>query len=424
MNTAYRAAARLIHRAPIPDGKLARSLRGRREAPERWLAWASAARRPGPLLWLHTASVGEALAAEPICRRLRAVRPDLQIIHTFCSPSADGWPGLLETDHGDFLPLEDRTVMEAVLDSVKPSVVVFSRGDLWPTLVLGASARGIATAVVGGVVRPGSWRLRWPARHTLAPMHRRLAYVGAVTPGDASRWRRLGVAATVVDVTGDPRDDQVLERVPLLSGLHALAAWAVAGPVLVAGSTHRADEAPLVSAFARVRASHPAARLLVVPHEPGPRTLRRLTTLASRDRVPVCVWPEGGPPPPSTPLILAALTGRLADLYALGTLAYVGGGFDRRGLHAVAEPAAFALPLLLGPRAEGHEVGRMIDAGGAVPAPTQGAPQGLADQWRRWLDDEHKRWAAGLAARRSLDVGASDRTVNILNALIDAGAGG
>jgi 3-deoxy-D-manno-octulosonic-acid transferase len=39
----------------------------------------------------------------------------------------------------------------------------------------------------------------------------------------------------------------------------------------------------------------------------------------------------------------------LSSLYSYGALAYVGGGFRKRGLHNILEPAAFGLPILIGP---------------------------------------------------------------------------
>jgi 3-deoxy-D-manno-octulosonic-acid transferase len=39
----------------------------------------------------------------------------------------------------------------------------------------------------------------------------------------------------------------------------------------------------------------------------------------------------------------------LASLYRYGKIAFVGGGFQRGGIHNVLEPAVFGLPVIIGP---------------------------------------------------------------------------
>ncbi|MBK7596839.1 MAG: hypothetical protein IPJ11_16880 [Gemmatimonadetes bacterium] len=59
---------------------------------------------------------------------------------------------------------------------------------------------------------------------------------------------------------------------------------AIASPAqtMVAGSTWPADEAVLLPAFAQLRTRHPAARLVLVPHEPTTEHLDRIDGDAAR----------------------------------------------------------------------------------------------------------------------------------------------
>ena len=329
------------------------------------------------------------------------------------------WPQSRHVDHSDYLPPERPGVVHALLRALRPEVIVVSRGDLWPELVHGAYAGGIPVAVVGASVRPGSRRLRWPARELMRSTYEGLRFVGAVSGDDADRWIRLGAPPDAVAVTGDPRDDHVLERPSSYAALLPLIPWAHKGPTLVAGSTHHRDEEILIAALARIGTNRPEARLIVVPHEVTPESTARVARDTARLGIVAAGWTEGSPAR-ETRVVVVERHGLLADLYALGTLAYVGGGFGA-GVHSMAEPAAYGVPTLAGPAARKERLAaRFLASGGAVALDGDHPVESLAERWEAWLAQPDVRTAAGTAARRELDTGAADRTVGALKPLLPA----
>lgn len=415
--TVYRAAVRLAHRLPLPAGKLAASVSGRREAAERWRAWAAAERGDGPLIWFHGASVGELSSVEPLLPRLKTAIPELRVVESFSSPSAVRWPRPTQVGYADYLPADEPDAVSVVLDAVHPCLIGVARGELWPELVTRAAQRRIPLAVLGGAIRASSPRLRWPARGFYRRLVRSVTWVGAVSEVQAARWRGLGVPSGAVEVTGDPRHDQVLERLPDFGTIRALVDWAGRGPVLVAGSTDRRDEAVLLRAAAIVLRQRPGARVLLVPHEPS--AARAVNIVAKAGALGIAAEPWAGhDPTPASRCVAVAALGALFDLYALGAVAYVGGGF-RSAVHAVIEPAAWAIPVIVGPRpGDDENVQALQAAGGAARLPARRPADALAAVWSSWLDDEGARSAAGLAARDTLTPGAADRTVRRLVALL------
>ncbi len=403
--TAYRATARLVHRLPLPTGKLAESVAGRRAARGRWLAWAGRVCPAQQVIWVHAASVGEAMAAIPVIRRLRTARPETRFVLSHSSPSVQAW-SFPEVDHTDFVPLDEPAHVAPVLDAVRPALLLFSRGDLWPELATAAAARGIPIAVTGGVVSARSSRLRWPARAVLRRAAESVGYLGAVSLEDAGRWHRLGVRPEVMRVSGDPGHDYVLERDVDLTVARRLSSWKGGDPVLVAGSIEPEDERPLIASLAAFMGGT-ACRAILVPHRPGSETIRRLARRLDDARLPYAVWDasDAADPPPTQPIVLVRSLGILFDLYLVADVAYVGGGFGRRGLHSVIEPAAFALPIVVGPRWPPHaDAAALIGGGGAVSSP--GHVQ-LARAIGRWLHDRDARRRAGRAARGAVSAGAA-----------------
>jgi 3-deoxy-D-manno-octulosonic-acid transferase len=410
-----RAAAQF---APPIGGKLGRSLAARRGIRGYWAAWGDASRDPGrALLWVHAPSVGEGLQARPVLERARRQRPDLQLVYTFFSPSAERFARGLAVDGTGYLPFDTPGDARAMLDALRPRALVFSKLDVWPALTREAAARGVRLGLISATVAPGSGRRSAPARALLRDAYARLDAVGAVDDADAARLVELGARRAVIRVTGDTRYDQVWERAQRADPRgELLAPLASPRPTLVAGSTWPADEAPLLAAWQGVRARAPDARLIIAPHEPSPKHLAPIERWARATGLRPARF--GAPEAASADVVVVDRVGVLGELYALASVAYVGGGFHAAGLHSVLEPAAFGAPVVFGPRHEGsRDAGLLLACGGGASAASAG---GLTEHLAHWLGNARACESAGRAAREMVrgGLGAADRSTALVLELI------
>ncbi|MBV9879006.1 MAG: hypothetical protein JO180_00845 [Gemmatirosa sp.] len=415
-----RAAAAL---APAGSGKLARALRARRGIRRRFAAWGAAERdRSRPLLWVHAPSVGEGLQARPVLELARRSRPDLQLAFTFYSPSAESFARSLDVDFVDYLPFDTAGDAAAALDALQPTALVFSKLDVWPVLAATAARRGVRTALVSATLSEGSSRRGGLARLGIAGAYAELDAVGAISEDDAERLVDLGVRRDRLTVTGDTRYDQAWRRAhaadpasPLLAALRSDRF------TLVAGSTWPADEAVLLEAWIAVRRQSPRARLIIAPHEPTPGHLAPIEKWAASQRASLARLSEvEAGTAGNVDVVLVDRVGVLAELYSVGSAAYVGGGFHDAGLHSVLEPAASGLPVSFGPRhTNSRDAELLLAAGGAA---TAGTGRALAEQFRRWMTSEVLRTHAGDAARTVVEsgLGADERTWRLVAPLLDA----
>lgn len=444
----YRTALRALRvLAPMMhgDSKLARGMRGRRHAHEKLVAWGRQAHTDsprGPIVWVHASSVGESIQARAVIDALRGRMPRLRVVFTFFSPSAEGVRGDFPADVCTYLPWDLPGVMGAVLDAVRPSLIVFTQREVWPTLVQEAAARGVPAVLVAGTMPEGAGRLSMPGRILLGPAFGSLRSVAAVSEEDGARFGRLGVESDRVTVTGDPGVDAAGERAAAIGpdSSHMRVFERIFGgdvadsrvPILVAGSTWPSDEEVLLPALARVRESVPGLRIVLVPHEPdgcdflelGRKLERdgwasaRLSVLereldaVERGHEAVEQGPEAAEQGPNA--ILVDRVGVLADLYSLAAVAYVGGGFHVDGLHSVLEPAAVGVPVLIGPRHQGsvHAVG-LLATGAARCVADAGV---LASTLREWLEapkkkEEHGRRASDYIVKHR---GSAERTADLI----------
>jgi 3-deoxy-D-manno-octulosonic-acid transferase len=414
-------ARRVLPHAPFLPEKAKRSIEGRRELLSRVEKWVLEHRTDSPLVWFHAPSVGEGLQTRPVIESLRDLRPDVQLLYTYFSPSAEKLASQIPADFADYMPFDVVDDLMKVMDLVKPSVIAFGKLDVWPNVTRVASWRDVKLALVSGTLAPNSSRLKWPTRGFLQSAYERLDAVGAISVEDAARLAQLGVHPDRVEITGDARFGQVWSRAQAIDRDKPPVAFlgGYEGTTLVAGSTWPEGERHLVPAIARLRAKHPELRAVFVPHEPTNDHLVRLEAHLEMDELPHARLSqiESGAEKPAA-VVVVDRVGVLGELYALADIAYVGGGFAKRGLHSVLEPAALGAPVLFGPHhANAREAGELIEAGGAVVIEDWASAEAKLG---RWLSDEATREKAGAAALNYVkaNLGAGRRNAELVLKLL------
>ena len=405
------------------SGKIARGLAGRRRAHEVLARWGEQERDPGrPTVWFHAPSVGESLQAGAVIEALRARLPEVQVVLTYFSPSAVAPARQMPVDVSGYLPWDLRSTTGRVLDTLRPELLVFTKTEVWPVLVDEAVRRNVPVALVAGTVSPHAGRMRRPARAFLRGTWRSVAAACAIADADADRLRTLGVPAAAVAVTGDPAIDSAAKRAgaadpaaPHLAPFHA-----DPRPTVIAGSTWPADEDVLLAALVRVRGRVPGVRAVIAPHEPHEEAvdtlLRRLEGSGWSTRTLSGVEAEASAM--GVDAVVVDRVGVLAELYTIGDVAYVGGGFHEAGLHSVLEPAAAGRPVVFGPRHERSSAAPgLLDHGAATVVRDA---EELAASFALWLGDEAKNDYAGARAFGYIDAhrGAAERTADILTDLL------
>lgn len=428
------------------EGKLARGIRGRRGVLRRMAAWAREERDPTrSLVWFHAPSVGEGFQARAVIEALRRSRPEVQIIYTYFSPSAESFARSVPADFSDYLPLDLSAQVRYALALLRPQVIAFTKTEVWPNLAREAQRQGVRLALLSATLPPASSRLSAPARVLLAPAYSRLDRLAAISAADAERYGALGVPPERRTVMGDARFDQVWQRAhdvdrnsPLLAPLADTRRL-----TLVAGSTWPADEERLIPALRALTPLPPLplagegvpcspvhevqcnlrgggeGRLILVPHEPTPEHLARTEALLERHALTSQRLGQLAGSAPRADVVLVDRVGVLGELYALADAAYVGGGFGTAGLHSVLEPAAFGVPVLFGPKhGNAREAGELIAVGGGFAAADE---RELAQQLEHLLHQPAERQAAGAAARAYVEagLGAAERGARLIEELLD-----
>ncbi len=371
--------------------------------------------------WFHFTSVGEFEQAKPL---IEAIYAETRIVLTFFSPSvASNAKSHPYADAAVYLPLDTPRNAEGLIRLIEPSLIVFSKFDIWPNLVWKASKHGIPIVVVAGTLHAGSRRLSGFARPFFRSVHRHIRVHCAISEADAARFQALCSSRHEIVVTGDTRYEQVYRRAAAVEpdAEFFFGQETLKRPILIAGSTYTEDEKVLLPAYQLLRKNTPDnyPHLILVPHEPTPERIKEICRHLKREQLVHLCFSELMPEVDlsAVDVLIVDTVGLLAKLYRLADIAFVGGSF-RGSVHNVMEPAAMAKPVILGPTIQNaHEASLLVDRGGAKLVQTA---QELADAITVWLDDADARTTAGDVGKQLIaeNLGAVARTLAYLQAFV------
>src|SRR6478672_3263083 len=172
----------------------------------------------GPLVWIHGASVGEVLAAAGLIERLRGLNLRILLTSGTVTSAAIVAKRFPPDVIHQYVPYDSPRYVARFLDHWQPSLALFIESDLWPNLILAASARRLPMVLINGRMSQRSfprWR-RMPA--TIGALLGAFEVCLAQSETDAERFSALGSRNVVttgnlkLDVSAPPADDARLQR--------------------------------------------------------------------------------------------------------------------------------------------------------------------------------------------------------------------
>ena len=401
--------------------KIQEGIKGRKRVFTELAAQLQTARPLEKTAWFHFTSVGEFEQAKPL---IEAIYAETRIVLTFFSPSvapnARSYP---YADAAVYLPLDTLRNAERLTRLIEPTLIVFSKFDIWPNLVWRASKHGIPIIVVAGTLHAESKRLSRFAKPFFRSVHGHIRVHCAISEGDAARFQELCSSTHEIVVTGDTRYEQVYRRaVAVASDTEFFPGQrTLKRPILIAGSTYTEDEKVLLPAYQLLRENthDNFPHLILVPHEPTPERISEIRAALHRQQLAHLCFSEltSEIDLATVDILIVDEVGLLAKLYGMADIAFVGGSF-RGSVHNVMEPAAMAKPVLSGPTIQNaYEASLLVERGGGKLVHTA---RQLADAITMWLDDTDAREMAGSTGKQLIEenLGAVDRTLAYLREYI------
>ena len=371
-----------------------------------------------PSIWVHAVSVGEVLAARPVIADLRKQYPALRMFLSTTTRTGQqlARQSVADVDGVFYLPFDWTFTVRRTIRRVRPKLFVMVESEIWPNLLRECRARGVKTVLVNGRISRRSfprYRLikRW-FRRVLADIDR-FCVQGDET---ARRLIALGADSARVVITGSLKFD-ALQTVPVPGrGPQRVLRFFRVRPgrsVLMAGSTLRGEEEPVVRAFNRLRATPGGQGALLVIAARHPERFAEVERLcrqeglstARRTELPIDDEPR-------VDAVILDTIGELAHLYQIATAVFVGGSIVAAGGHNILEPAAHGKAIVFGPHMENFsEIAEAFLANDAAVRVQN--ERELEEALLSLIGDPVRRARLGAAARALVvaNRGAKDKTL-------------
>jgi 3-deoxy-D-manno-octulosonic-acid transferase len=375
-------------------------------------------------IWLHAVSVGELLAAAPLIselgQHLGAKHPDVRVV---ISTTTRTGQKLAREKFGAenvfYFPFDFPWAVNRYVRALKPRLLVLLETEFWPNFLHAAQTNQIPLAVVNARVSDRSFPRYRRLRHFWARALSSVSLALAQSEVDSERLQRIGLPAGKVRIVGNLKYDAEADAVQTSQVAEALRRSLPTGsPVWVCGSTAAGEEAAILAAHADALATAPGLITVLAPRRP--ERFAEVAAILPANSVRRSEWMANPTPIRPGSIFLLDSVGELASVYALATIAYVGGSlFPPGGGHNPIEPARFSVPVMSGPFTQNFRgiATALLDRGAMLTS----TPDSLAKDLIYLLAHPQRSAERGQRGRQVVEEsrGATGRTLQYLLQLVD-----
>ena len=298
---------------------------------------------------LHSVSVGETLAAIPLVRALRHRYPSLPITVTTMTPTGSerAMSAFGKDVHHVYLPYDLPCAMNRFLNTVQPKLVIVMETELWPNMVAALHKRKIPLVIANARLSERSAKGYAKLGKFMRRLLSRITLIAAQNEEDGNRFLALGLKRNQLAVTGSLKFDISVTPELAARAITLRRQWAPHRKVWIATSTHDGEEQIILQAHRKLLDTFPDLLLILVPRHP--ERFADAREMVQKAGMSFTLRSTGEIPSNSTQVVIGDTMGELMLLYGIADLAFVGGSLVERGGHNPLEPAAHAIPVLMGP---------------------------------------------------------------------------
>lgn len=293
-------------------------------------------------IWVHCASLGEFEQGRPVIEAIKAQYPGYKIVLTFFSPS--GYEIRKDYDGADYvfyLPMDGAGNAKRFIELVNPSLAIFVKYEFWYHYLNQLKKQDVPTVLISAAFRSSQ-----PFFKGYGGLFRKIlksfAYIFVQDENSKQLLADIGITTNVA-ISGDTRYDRVVQIAENARRYDLIERFKGDSKLLIAGSTWPDDEMVLREALHILPDDW---KMIIAPHEIDDKHIQQLDEMFQDTNTIYSQLPTSHT---GHRVLIIDNIGMLSSLYRYGDIAFVGGGFQKGGIHNVLEPAVFGLPVFFGP---------------------------------------------------------------------------
>jgi len=327
----------------------------------------------GGWTWIRAVSVGEIVMALRLIEELKRQAPDFKAV--ISTTTSTGY-ALGQQRRGNrqwieiiYNPIDFYPIVNACWRQIRPREAILIDSDLWPSFLALAKVHRCPVYLANARLSQRSEKRYAKLRRVAQTLFwQNVTALFAQDHVDGERWKRVGVPADRITVTGSMKYDTegsvsgIDSRFSVWLEKHGVGAGR---PILLGGSLHPGEEGLLLSGFQLLLAEFPQLFLILVPRHVE-RTPEIVQLIRARNvRFTLRSEPDFQHGPS---ILLVNTTGELRDWYSTATVVVVGKSFYGVGGQNPVEPILASKPVVVGPHMENFQyvVDELRKAGGII----------------------------------------------------------
>ena len=333
--------------------KIAKGVEGRRKSFDKIKTSFS---KNDKIIHIHCSSYGEYLMSEELTANLKKNFTEYKFLLSFISPSGYENANKSLFDCVIYLPLASNKNLKKFYGLISPKITLFIKNEIWSGYINYAKVCGSKVYSVGGNFQNNFFKKR---TSYFSSAIKKLDAVFVVNENSKNLIEHNGNKN--VFICGDLRYDNVITD--LSEDQKGIISKFIDGKrCIVFGSTWEEDERFILK---YINESERDLKYIIAPHEIG-KNCNRIKQKIEKQSILFSEIKSNQTKDNFSCLIIDNI-GILSSLYSYCTLAYVGGGMGKKGLHNTLEPAYFSKPIVIGKNYDRFEEAKaMIKKGGMV----------------------------------------------------------
>lgn len=293
--------------------------------------------------------------SENLIKKLKNKFEDHKILLSFISPSGFENVKKNKFECVIYLPTDTSNNCKKFYEIISPNITLFMKNEVWPNFIKYAKKSGSKTYSIGGNFKLNKLKRFFGIYQSMKKFDR----IFVLNKSSKKILNRIDKKK--ITVIRDLRFDS---DIPSLSiGFKKIIERFIDGKqCIVFGSTWKEDEKLAVKFITESKRN---IKYIIAPHEIS-NNCHRLKQSLEKKAVLFSELMSAKNFNKYSCLIVDNV-GMLSSLYSFGTIAYVGGGLGKKGLHNTIEPAHFSKPIIIGNNFENFdEAEEMIKNGGML----------------------------------------------------------